>query len=203
MGFGDSLQKAIDTILGNDDKAPAGSDGSDGGGISISKSLFGGDDEPSDADALPEPAEDIPMEPHAILEGAHDTLVIWALDEWRRPMPRAPYRLRAGDDVRLGHADEAGRIEELEVPVSEMCVLSWGEPTDDSDGFTYARELYVDMEDVDDPEDRQLYNLAYFGSSTSERLAQFQADYDGSLEEVHENGGDGGPMPSDSDEAIV
>src|SRR4051812_36539121 len=98
MGLGDSLQKAIDTILGTDDKAPGdGSGASDGGGINISKSLFGGDDEPAEADALPEPAEDIPMEPHAILEGAQDTLVIWTLDEWRRPMPRAPYRLRVGD----------------------------------------------------------------------------------------------------------
>lgn len=206
MDFGKPIQKVIDTILGNDSAPSTGSDApsSDGAGFSVSKSLFGDEADQSDAAAdsdanlLPEPAEDIPMEPHAMLEGSRQPLVIWALDEWRKPMPRAPYRLRVGEDVRLGHADENGRIEEPDLIPSEFCVLSWGEPMDDRDGFTYVRELYWDMEDVDDTERRKLHNLAYFGASTAERLAQFQADYGNSLDNVHETEGDHAVSAADS-----
>ena len=46
------------------------------------------------------------------------------------------------------------------------------------------------MEDVDDTDERKLYNLAYFGASTEERLALFQADYGNTLDDVHETGAD-------------
>lgn len=61
-------------------------------------------------------------------------------------------------------------------------------------GFSYVRELYWDLEDVDDVDDRQLYNLAYFGASTEERMTQFQADYSHALAEVHDNGSDNIPV---------
>jgi hypothetical protein len=203
--FGDDskpgfAQEALDSLFGGGDAAPTddpSQGSSDGGGSDLTKSLFGGgDDEP---EALPEPAEDIPMEPHAVLEGDAHTLVVWLKDADRQPMAGAPYRLTAGDDVREGHADADGRVEEPNITALDTCILAWGDPLDDADGYAYGRELHLDTEGSDpDHQDRQLENLAYFGLSLDDRMASFQADYQGALQDVHDNGGVAPPASGDS-----
>ena len=65
------------------------------------------------------------------------TLRISLRDEYERPMPGAPYRLRIGNATRQGTADGSGLLEEHNVSLEGECFLEWGPPAGDSSSQTH------------------------------------------------------------------
>jgi peptidoglycan hydrolase-like protein with peptidoglycan-binding domain len=122
-------------------------------------------------------------------------LRIWLQDRDRQRMPNAPYRLRVGDQIRIGNADEDGLVVEYVSGRPACCTIDYGEfPSDASDAtlYRYARELRLFSESADEL-DRDFYNLAYWGHSIEASMTSFKNDYPDAgnatgVQNVHANG---------------
>ena len=134
----------------------------------------------------------------------YSPLEIWLLDEERKRMTKAPYRIVMPDGaVRVGNANSDGLVSELDIPDFETIEIQWGqrehvdesEPpaTDEeaSDYYSFGATLAIHSAIVNGKPPELLSNLGHIGSESEQRAAfeQFYASAsDGFISEVHGSG---------------
>ena len=115
------------------------------------------------------------------------------------PMPKVPYELRMGDQIRTGTTDPQGRLEERGLPDATSCVIAWEQisalhpPNGDASRdliaegdslvFLYRRTFDLSFNPrvaAPDPTEAQirLANLGYLSSDFATNWALFERDYE-------------------------
>lgn len=129
---------------------------------------------------------------------------IWAQDHHRASMPDAPYRLRVGDEERIGRTDARGMVNQQRLPFARTCVLEWGECDADDPArhlleYRYSRTLFLETATGDNALDRKLHNLDLVTSSREKSIERFESSYNLGQEQlpvVHLDGIEGNSQNS-------